>query len=109
MRWFTVVVSIDGCRLLCRFSAADKNGLTTRYCERRLKSAKARSRGKLGTGWQRALWGFELSAEVCRVRNTRAIRAARLHRRVIERLPGAFRYAFWADGGANGALLEVIG
>jgi hypothetical protein len=86
-----------------------KNSLTTRYGERRLKSAKARSRGKLGTGWQRALWGFELSAEVGGGRNSGVIRAARVHGRGIERLPGAFRYAFWADGGANGALLEVIG
>ena len=43
---------------LCRFSAAGNDSLTTRYGDRRLKSAKARSRGKLGTGWQRALWGF---------------------------------------------------
>ena len=59
--------------------------------------------------WQRALWGFELSAEVGGGRNSGVIRAARVHGRGIERLPGAFRYAFWADGGANGALLEVIG
>jgi len=43
---------------LCRFSAAGNDSLTTRYGDRRLKSAKARSRGVLGTGWQRALWGF---------------------------------------------------
>src|ERR1700730_8739036 len=96
-------------RFLYRFSAAGNDSLTTHCGDRRLKSAKARSRGKLGTGWQRALWGFELSAEVCRWRNTRVIRGARLHRRVSGRLPGDFRYAFWADGGANGALLEVIG
>jgi hypothetical protein len=29
---------------LCRFSAAGDDSLTTRYCDRRLKSAKARSR-----------------------------------------------------------------
>jgi hypothetical protein len=50
--------------LLCRFSAADKNGLTTRYGERRLKSAKARSRGKLGTDWQRRYVDFDTSAEL---------------------------------------------
>ena len=50
--------------LLCRFSAAGNDSLTTRYGDRRLKSAKARSRGKLGTDWQRALWGFQVGAEV---------------------------------------------
>jgi len=35
---------------LCRFSAAGRDNLTTRCDDRRLKSAKARSRGKLGTG-----------------------------------------------------------
>ena len=33
-------------------------GLTTDCGGRRPKSAKARSRGQLGTGWQRALLGF---------------------------------------------------
>src|SRR6516165_1760089 len=94
---------------LCRFSDAGNDDLTTRSGGRRPKSAKARSRGKLATGWQRALWGFELSAEVGGGRNSGVIRAARVHGRGIERLPGAFRHAFWADGGANGALLEVIG
>jgi hypothetical protein len=51
-------------RQLCRFSAAGNDSLTTRYGDRRLKSAKARSRGKLGTDWQRALWGFQVGAEV---------------------------------------------
>jgi hypothetical protein len=36
--------------LLCRFSAAGRNNLTTGCDDRRLKSAKARSRGKLGSG-----------------------------------------------------------
>jgi hypothetical protein len=49
---------------LCRFSAAGNDSLTTRYGDRRLKSAKARSRGKLGTDWQRALWGFQVGADV---------------------------------------------
>ena len=40
------------------------DSLTTRYGDRRLKSAKARSRGKEGTGWQRALWGFDISADL---------------------------------------------
>jgi two-component system, NtrC family, sensor kinase len=35
--------------LLCRFSAAGRNNLTTGCDDRRLKSAKARSRGKCGT------------------------------------------------------------
>ena len=49
---------------MCRFSAAGNESLTTRYDDRRLKGAKARSRGKLGTDWQRALWGFQVGAEV---------------------------------------------
>jgi hypothetical protein len=44
--------------LLCRFSDAGMRRLSTRCGGRRPKSAKARSRGKLGTGWQRVLWGL---------------------------------------------------
>jgi hypothetical protein len=50
--------------LLCRFSVAGIARLSARSCSRRPKSAKARSRGELGTGWQRALWGFDVGAEV---------------------------------------------
>jgi hypothetical protein len=39
--------------------------LATRGGGRRLKSAKARSRGQLGSGWQRVLWRFDANAE-CR-------------------------------------------
>src|SRR6202035_1605498 len=45
------------CRLVCRFLDAGTTTLSTRSFGRRPKSAKARSRGKLGTGWQRVLWG----------------------------------------------------
>jgi hypothetical protein len=46
---------------LCRFSAAGIDGLTTRYGDRRLKSAKARSRGELGTAWQRRYGDFDIN------------------------------------------------
>ena len=43
---------------MCRFSDAGMRRLSTRCGGRRPKSANARSRGKLGTGWQRVLWGL---------------------------------------------------
>ena len=49
---FPVLRKGTRCPLMCRFSAAGNDSLATRYGDRRLKSAKARSRGKLGTGWQ---------------------------------------------------------
>jgi hypothetical protein len=51
-------------QLLCRFSDAGNDDLTTRSGGRRPKSAKARSRDVLGTGWQRALWRFQISIGV---------------------------------------------
>jgi hypothetical protein len=51
-------------RQLCRFSAAGNDSLTTRYGERRLKSAKARSRVVLGTDWQRRYVDCDTSAEL---------------------------------------------
>jgi hypothetical protein len=44
--------------LLCRFSDAGSDEPSTRSGGRRLKSAKARNRGKWGTVGARALWGF---------------------------------------------------
>jgi len=38
--------------------------LSTGVASRRPKRAKARSRGELGTGWQRVLWGFDVGAEL---------------------------------------------
>jgi hypothetical protein len=57
------------CRLLCRFSDAGSDDLTTRYGGRRPKSAKARNRGKFqcyraaGHGEPRAMgiWARSLS------------------------------------------------
>jgi hypothetical protein len=49
---------------LCRFSDAGMTRLSTRCGDRRPKSANARSRGKLGTGWQRVLWGFNVCAVI---------------------------------------------
>src|ERR1700677_3840831 len=44
--------------LLSRFSAVGMASLSTRRRGRRRKSAKARIRGKFGTGGERVLWGF---------------------------------------------------
>ena len=38
--------------------------LLARSAVRRPKSAKARSRGKLGPGWAAALWGFDVSDDL---------------------------------------------
>jgi hypothetical protein len=60
-----IVTYADDLVILCRTGKAEEALRhlrelmgKTRYGDRRLKSAKARSRGKLGTGWQRALWGY---------------------------------------------------
>jgi hypothetical protein len=50
--------------LLCRFSDAGMRTLSTRCGGRRPKSANARSRGKLGTGWQRVLWGSYVGGDL---------------------------------------------
>ncbi len=44
--------------LLCRFSDAGMTRLSTRCGGRRPKSAKARNRGKWGTGGAAGLWRF---------------------------------------------------
>jgi hypothetical protein len=49
---------------LCRFSDAGVTKLSPRSDSRRPKSAKARNRDVLGTGWQRALWRFQISIGV---------------------------------------------
>src|SRR5467141_1095511 len=46
-------------RALCRFLDAGITTPSTRCGGRRPKSAKARSRGRLGTGGATALWGFD--------------------------------------------------
>jgi hypothetical protein len=47
------------CLFMCRFLDAGMTNPSTRCGDRRPKSAKARSRGKLGTGGAPALWGFD--------------------------------------------------
>jgi hypothetical protein len=47
-----------------RFSAACNDSLTTRCGDRRLKSAKARSRVVLGTDWQRRYVDCDTSVEL---------------------------------------------
>src|SRR6266403_4859498 len=50
------IASLSGRPLLFWFLDAGMTNPSTRCGGRRPKSAKARSRGKLGTGWQRVLW-----------------------------------------------------
>ena len=65
-----------GCRNCAGFRAPVTQDFPRAGCGRRLKSAKARSRVVLGTAWQRALWGFEVSAGVDRWRDASATRRA---------------------------------
>src|SRR5882757_7951847 len=46
------------------FLDAGMTNPSTRCGGRRPKSAKARSRGKLGTGWQRVLWRINVGADL---------------------------------------------
>jgi hypothetical protein len=76
--------------LLCRFLDA---GITRRFARsgsRRPKSAKARSRGELGSGWRRALWGFDVRAEFAGGRDTGPRRPACLPARAGERVRRAY-------------------
>src|SRR5258705_9162895 len=71
-------------RLLCRFSDAGMTRLSTHCGGRRPKSAKARNRGKWGTGGAaRALWRFNRAATML------AGKPHRLNGRTIVRGPGA--------------------
>src|SRR5271157_999190 len=72
--------------LLCRFLDAGNNETRRTPAGRRPKSAKARSRGKLGTGWQRVLWGFHVGADLDCGRDARTTPAACLHAREAGRV-----------------------
>jgi hypothetical protein len=49
---------------MCRFSAAGNDSLTMRYGDRRLKSAKARSRGSWALAGSERYRDFDISAEL---------------------------------------------
>jgi hypothetical protein len=84
-------------------------GLSTCWRDRRPKSAKARSRGWWGAGWQRVLWGFDAGAEVDRGRDAGKTPPGGLQAREMGRVLGAFQWAFGAYQRANGTLSAVIG
>ena len=58
------VFLVDTDRPHTRFSAAGNDGLTTRYGDRRLKSAKARSRGKWALAGSERYGDFDISADL---------------------------------------------
>src|SRR5882724_13366074 len=58
------IASLSGRPLLFWFLDAGMTNPSTRCGGRRPKSAKARSRGKLGTGWQRVLWRINVGADL---------------------------------------------
>jgi hypothetical protein len=87
---------------------AGTGDLTTRSGGRRRKSAKARSRGQLGTGWQRVLWGFDAGGDLDGGRDTNTTRPTCLHAGQAERLQWAPRQALGAHQRAIGALIDMI-
>jgi hypothetical protein len=83
--------------------------LSTRCGGRRPKSAKARSREKLGTGWQRVLWRFNVGAGLDDGRHASTRPPRCLHTRGRESAVGAFRRPLGAHQRALGGLVDVIG
>jgi hypothetical protein len=71
---------------LCRFWDAGNDETSTGSASRRPKSAKARSRGELGTGWQRVLWGFDIGTELDGGRDASTTAPACLHAREVGRV-----------------------
>src|SRR6266550_615690 len=61
--WSALLTELRG-QLLFWFLDAGMTNPSTRCVGRRPKSAKARSRGKLGTGWQRVLWRINVGADL---------------------------------------------
>src|SRR6266404_5647499 len=83
--------------------------LYARSADRRPKSAKARSRGgSWAPAGQRALWGFDVSADLDGGRNTARKRPGCVDRRGGD-LQWASRQALGAHRRALGALIGVIG
>src|SRR5882724_12902019 len=67
------------------FLDAGMTNPSTRCGGRRPKSAKARSRGKLGTGWQRALWRINVGADLDDGRDASTTPPGCLHGREVGR------------------------
>src|SRR4029077_4907854 len=82
---------------------------SARSANRRPKSAKARSRGQLGAGWQRVLWGLCVGAELDGGREASTTPPACLHVPEVGRAQKAFRRALGAHQRAIDALMDVIG
>ena len=72
--------------LVCRFLDAATTRQSVRSARRRPKNAKARSRGKLGTGWQQALWRFNVGADLDDGRSTITRPSRYLHGHEVTRL-----------------------
>jgi hypothetical protein len=73
-------------RFCAGFGTPAMTRLSTGSASRRPKSAKARSRGDLGTGWQRVLWGFDIGAELDGGRDASTTAPACLHAREVGRV-----------------------
>jgi hypothetical protein len=67
------------------FLDAGMTNPSTRCGGRRPKSAKARSRGKLGTGWQRVLWRINVGADLDDGRDASTTPPGCLHGREVGR------------------------
>jgi hypothetical protein len=91
-------------QLLCRFSDAGMRRLSTRCGGRRPKSANARSRGKLGTGWQRVLWGFNVGADLDDERHASTTPA-----RCLETRGQAFGYSCPGPSGGRNKANGLVG
>src|SRR5882672_2402778 len=103
------IASLSGRPLLFWFLDAGMTNPSTRCGGRRPKSAKARSRGKLGTGWQRVLWRINVGADLDDGRDASTTPPKCLHGREVGRAQQAFRRALGAGQRAIGGLVDVIG
>src|SRR4029077_1901739 len=74
---------------------------SARSANRRPKSAKARSRGQLGAGWQRVLWGLCVGAELDGGREASTTPPACLHVPEVGRVQKAFRRALGVIGSSE--------
>jgi hypothetical protein len=104
-RHVSVIVALGGDRTALAAKAATSITAITRpsarSANRRPKSAKARSRGQLGAGWQRVLWGICVGAELDGGREASTTPPACLHVPEVGRVQKAFRRALGAHQRAN--------
>src|SRR5712672_3199404 len=91
------------------FLDAGMTNPSTRCGGRRPKSAKARSRGKLGTGWQRVLWGSYVGGDLDGGRGASTRRCACAHAREPGRVQWTSRRAYGIHQRAVGELMGGIG